>query len=183
MDSITLTLKDYLEGGYVLPENIDSFLTLDLVDVEYNIRDLFTKRNLFKEIGSETEDLFKHNLDVLIDEALSKFNPQLKLLQDNFNKLMDRKVAQLSSGESSEESEGDTTNSNYLNPANSNAQRLTDKAPGNMSGSVSKSYSESRERVFGYFKTNPEMLKTANECFNVVVDILKYLDKAFIGEY
>lgn len=182
-DRITITLDAYLAQGYTIPDNIDKFLTLDLAGTEYNIRDLFVKRNLYKEIGSETEELFKHNLDVLIDESLSLYNPQLKLLQDNFNSLMSRKVTELSSGSASGSGNVDDTSLSYLNPANADSAKVSDKNTYSKTASDSRSFSESRERVFGFFKSNPDILKTANECFDVVLKILYHLDKAFIGEY
>ena len=174
-DRITITLKEYLDSGYTLPENIEQFIELDIADKKYNIKELFSKRNLYKEIGSETEELFKHNLDVLIDEALALYNPQLKLLQDNFNSLMKRTVTEEISGSGSRGS----TNKNYLNPANTDATKLSDKN----TNEAENEYEETRDRSFGFFKSNPEILIKANECFEVVVKILKYLDKAFIGEY
>ena len=232
---ITITLEDYFNGGYTLPQNIDKFIELEISDVKYNIKDMFTKLNLYKEIGSETQELFKHNLDILIDDALALYNPQLKLLKDNFDTLMARKVTEISSGENSQgieetNSKNNTENKdiqetssvtggnnssktnetdNYLNPANTDSTKLKDKTlsgttenfttngeseythDGETTSSetgqknvVSNShFTESRERTFGYFRSNPEILQKANECFDLVSKILTYLDRAFIGEY
>ncbi len=174
-DRITITLKEFLDSGYTLPENIKDFVGLEIADVTYNIETLFTKRNLYKEIGSETEELFKHNLDVLIDEALALFNPQLKLLQDNYENLMKRTVTEEISGSGSRGS----TDKTYLNPANNDATKLSDKN----TVEAENEYEETRDRSFGLFKSNPEILQKANECFELVTNILKHLDKAFIGEY
>ena len=175
MDRITITLQEYLAEGYELPDNLSDFITLDIADIEYDIPTLFEKRNLYKEIGSETEELFKHNLSVLIDEALALYNPQLKLLQDNFENLMKRTVQEHIEGSGDRSSTG----KNFLNPANTDATKLTDK--NTVEGE--NSYEEDRDRSFGFFKSNPEVLQKANECFRVVSEILKYLDKAFIAEY
>ena len=150
MDRITITLKEYLDEGYELPENLSSFITLDIAGHKYDIAELFEKRNLYKEIGSETEELFKHNLSVLIDEALALYNPRLKLLQDNFENLMKRTVEESISGSGSRSS----TNKNYLNPANTDATKLTDKNEVN----GENEYEETRDRSFGFFKSNPEIL-------------------------
>ena len=175
MDSITITLDKYLNEGYTLPENLESFIELNIDGLKYNVKELFIKRNRYKEIGSETEELFKHNLDVLIDEALILFNPQLKLLQDNFDELMKRTVKENVSGSGNRGS----TNKNFLNPANTDATKLTDKN----TNETENKYEETRDRSFGFFKSNPEILKKANECFDVVSNILNHLDKAFIGEF
>lgn len=206
-----MTLKEYLDDENTLPENIEDFIELDIAGVEYNIEDLFVKRNYYKKLGSPTADLFKHNLDVLIDEALAKFNPQLRLLQDNFTKLMDRKVAEMSSGNATDETHGtntgtDTTvhsgtdnltNKNYLNPANTDATKLSEKTDVDEtknltdattlnlanSSTKTKTFSESKDRTFAWLKTNPEIIQSANKCFEVVTDILRYLDRAFLSEY
>ena len=172
---ITITLEEYFNGGYTLPENIDKFIELEISDVKYNIKDMFTKRNLYKEIGSETQELFKHNLDVLIDDALALYNPQLKLLSENIESLMSRTVKETVKGKGNSESTG----KNYLNPANTDATKLTDKN----TNERENEYEETRDRSFVFFKSNPEILQKANECFDLVSKILTYLDRAFIGEY
>lgn len=170
-----MTLKQYLDGGYTLPSNIDNFINLQIDDNNYNLREMFEKRNLYKEIGSETQELFKHNLEVLIDEALTEFNPKLKLLNENYKDLMSRTIT--------ETVESDTTSGredkNYLQPANTNATKLTDKNQSD--GTIH--YEEERKKSFGFVWSNGRLLEEALKIQTIYVQILQYLDKVFIGEY
>lgn len=175
MFQITVTLEDYLSRGYTLPSNIDKFIKLNITGEEINIKDLFLKRNKYKDIGSEVEELFKHNLEVAIDEALVIFNPRLKLLQDNFSKLMERTVEE----ETNSETTSNRNNEMYYNPINTNSSKLTSKDTIDASGN----YHEVKTKSFGFFKSNAEILKKAMEIDDVVSSILKYLDRCFIGEY
>lgn len=213
MDRITMTLKEYLEQGYSLPDKIDTFAELSIGNVSYNIKELFIERNSWKEIGSETQELFKINLTSLLNTAHARYNPQLVLLQDNFNDLMSRVAKEKVSGTETNTTEGESveeTNTNYedknftnetenyLNPANTNATILTGKDKQTLNGkrqyggentttvnnTNTKTIDMTNERIFGFFKSNPEVLKSAMEISaNVVEDIMTYLDRAFIGEY
>lgn len=66
---ITETLDQYLMQGYELPSNINRFKTIVMYDQTLNFKDMFIQRNRFKEIGSESEEIFKQNLSSLIDES------------------------------------------------------------------------------------------------------------------
>ena len=151
MNRITITLDEYLSGGYTLPDNIKNFITLNIDENNYNIEDMFVIRNKYKEIGSETEELFKHNLTALIDEALAQFNPQLKLLSENYNKLMERTTTE----ENTSYSVGNDDNKAYLNPANTNAEKLTNRNK-NERDFLSV---ETKKRMFGWLDNNPKVLE------------------------
>lgn len=174
---ITITLDEYLNEGYEIPATIDNFAALPtaIYNLGTDWETLFIRRNRYKEIGSETEELFFHNLSVLIDEAIVKFNPLLKLYIANYEDLTKRTVLEHIEGDSS----GDGDTKNYLNPANTNAEKLTDRTANHREGT----YSEDRDRSFGFFKSNAEIVEAAQKVNTVALDILKYLDKAFIGEY
>ena len=90
--NITLTLEDYLASGYELPTNLDNFQVVEIGNFRYDIKELFKVRNKYKEIGSEVEERFKHNLEVLVNSALAIYNPRLILLNNNFDNLMKRTV-------------------------------------------------------------------------------------------
>ena len=175
MNRITITLKEYLDGGYGLPSNIEKFYELSIDNNIYNVREMFIKRNLYKEIGSETQELFMHNLSVLIDEALTEFNPRLKILNENFNDLMKRTIEETTHSEAS----GNTNDKNYLNPANATAAKLTDKNE----RETSSEFDETRQKSFGFVWSNGKLMAEALKIQNVFLQILSYLDKAFIGEY
>ena len=120
--------------------------------------------------------IFLHNLSILIDEALVKYNHKLKLLNDSYNKLLERKIVENKSGTSNSNNE----NKNYYNPMNENdTSVIYNKNKYNRENS----YNESVDKSFGYWKTNAELVKIALEIENVVFNVLTHLDTAFIGEY
>ena len=174
-DRITITLKEYLDGGYSLPENIHKFITLDVDENEYNINDMFIQRNLYKEIGNETQELFKHNLTTLIDEALVMYNPQLKLLNENYNNLTNRKTTETTQGEATR----NNNNKNYLNPANTSSEKLSDRNE----TETHNVYGETKEKSYAWLDNNAKILESAMKIRTVVLEILEHLDRAFIGEY
>ena len=183
MFHITITLDSLIKQGYKLPDNLNKFIIVNLNSngendsgLIFNIPEMFIKRNLLKDIGSETEEMFLHNLSILIDEALVKYNHKLKLLNDSYNKLLERKIVENKSGTSNSNNE----NKNYYNPMNENdTSVIYNKNKYNKENS----YNESVDKSFGYWKTNAELVKIALEIENVVFNVLTHLDTAFIGEY
>ena len=179
----TITLNILINQGYKLPDNLNKFIIVNLNSngendsgLIFNIPEMFIKRNLLKDIGSETEEMFLHNLSILIDEALVKYNHKLKLLNDSYNKLLERKIVENKSGTSNSNNE----NKNYYNPMNENdTSVIYNKNKYNRENS----YNESVDKSFGYWKTNAELVKIALEIENVVFNVLTHLDTAFIGEY
>lgn len=173
MEYFTIRFDEYLKQGYTIPDNIDDFIELDIDDNKYNIRQMFTLRNKYKEIGAETQELFKHNLEVSINEALVLFNPKLRIIQDSYLDMLKRTV------EESEEivTSDDYSNQNYLQPSNTSATKLTDM---NKSGGT-RTINRTTEKSFGIFKSNAEIMETALKVNTIINDIMKYLDRNFIG--
>lgn len=169
----TMTLQEYLDSGYTLPDNIKEFYELNYAGNKKTVEDLFLLRCKYKEIGCETQELFKHELEVVIDEALIKYNMKLKLYIDNYNTLMSRTVKETRSGYNSV----DSTSEDYLNPANLNAEKLQ----GKVKSKGGNTYHEDFEKGYSYLKSNPELLNTAMQIESFLLEILRYLDKAFIG--
>lgn len=88
---ITETLEQYLMQGYDLPNNINRFKTIVMYEQTLNFKDMFIQRNRFKEIGSESEEIFKQNLSSLIDESYliyyNKIANSLSIIEKTFNPL------------------------------------------------------------------------------------------------
>lgn len=169
----TMTLQEYLDSGYTLPDNIKEFHTLDYTGNKKTVEELFLLRCKYKEIGCETQDIFKHELEVIIDEALIKYNMKLKLYIDNYNTLMSRTVKEVRDGNTSVYN----TSADYLNPANLNAEKLQ----GKVKTDGTTAYHEEFDKAYSYLKSNPDLMKAALQIENQLLEILQYLDKAFIG--
>lgn len=169
----TMTLQEYLDSGYTLPDNIKEFYELNYAGNKKTVEELFLLRCKYKEIGCETQEIFKHELGVIIDEALIRYNMKLKLYIDNYNLLMKRTVKETRSGYNSVKSES----ADYLNPANLNAEKLQ----GKVKTDGGNTYREEFEKGFSYLKSNSELMKEAMKIENQLLEILQYLDRAFIG--
>lgn len=187
----TMYLKDYFLQGYELPANIDEFLTLNIAGKTYNVRKSFTLRFNLREIGSETQELFKHNLEVSIDEALAKYNPQLYLLQESYEKLLQRTETESTSRSENENANNEATinqeTQDYLNPANANATKLQGRNTATNSGTgrnnVEKTVTETKQKTTILAKSNPELLNLSYQVTDIFNKILDFLSKNFIGIY
>ena len=184
-------LKDYFLQGYELPANIDEFLTLNIAGKTYNVRKSFTLRFNLREIGSESQELFKHNLEVSIDEALAKYNPQLYLLQESYEKLLQRTETESTSRSENENANNEATinqeTQEYLNPANANATKLQGRNTATNSGTgrnnVEKTVTETKQKATILAKSNAELLNLSYKVTDIFNKILDYLSKNFIGIY
>ena len=187
----TMTLQDYFKQGYELPTNIDEFITLNIAGKSYNVRKSFTLRFNLREIGSETQELFKHNLEVSIDEALARFNPQLYLLQENYEKLLQRTETESTSRTENEQANNEATinqeTQEYLNPANASATKLQGRNTALNSGTgknnVDKTVTETKQKATLLAKSNAEILNLSYKVTDIFNKILDYLSKNFMGIY
>lgn len=187
----TMYLKDYFLQGYELPANIDEFLTLNIAGTTYNVRKSFILRFNLREIGSETQEIFKHNLEVSIDEALAKFNPQLYLLQESYEKLLQRTETECTNRTENERANNKATinqeHQEYLNPANANATKLQGRNTNTNSGTgknkVNKTVTETKQKATILAKSNAELLNLSYKVTDIFNKILDYLSKNFMGIY
>lgn len=187
----TMYLKDYLAQGYTLPTNIDSFIPLIIGDRTYRVRNSFIIRFNLREIGSETQELFKHNLEVSIDEALARFNPQLYLLQESYEKLLQRTETESTSRTENEKANNEATinqeTQEYLNPANTSATKLQGRNTASNSGTgknnIDKTVTETKQKATILAKSNAEILNLSYKVTDIFNKILDYLSKNFMGIY
>ena len=187
----TMYLKDYLAQGYDLPENMSTFLSLVIARKEYNVKRSFLLRFKLREIGSESPELFKHNLEVSVDEALARYNPQLYLLQESYEKLLQRTETESTSRSESESANNEATinqeTQEYLNPANANATKLQGRNTVANSGTgrnnVEKTVTETKQKATILAKSNAELLNLSYKVTDIFNKILDFLSKNFIGLY
>lgn len=158
-----------------------------------NFYDMFIQDNSFKEIGAETEELFTYYLRRTIDEALIEYIPKINIFIKNFNNdLMSRKVQLQSNGKNTynltftDERTGSNVDSDYLNPANSNASILQGKTATDIQNDSTQkqtgdtSVTGSREQAYSWFKSNPQVLNEIMELKNIYLQALRHFDKLFM---
>lgn len=176
----------YLEHGNIHPQELDLFPQIKISDlVSLSMSDLARERWFYLEIGSETEELFTHNLKKVIHESLVLYVDKIKLYNDNITSLMSRIVAE---SEVHTENGGTTYNDQnnyYLNPTDEQTENLVvqNVNKSNESATVINRKETQRNKSFGFFKTNPEILAEVNKLKIVYMEALQYMDKAFMEIY
>lgn len=155
----TMFFYQYIEaigGQENLPTELQNFPTWE----EQNFIDRFIERFKYREIGSETVELFSHNLKMCTNEAISIYKRKLQLQLDNFDDLYKRTVAE--NGESIDEL--------YYNPINSQSNKLQSKSKNNYQ----------REKTYGYIYSNVQIMEQVEKVNIIFEDILNYFERLFM---
>lgn len=180
ISNYTETLDEFIaQGGNVHRDKFDLLPTFTVGNTTYNLYDLFITRYKLREIGAETEELFSEYLSIKLDEINIKYSNKINLYIANFDKLMSRTVEL--------ERQANNTYSNnekdegYLNPLVSNNPQLQDVTKQDRSGE--NSLEEKYTQAYGYFKSNPEILRQAMEIENVYYRALDEFNVLFMGVY
>lgn len=158
---ITKYYYQWLNNGGKVPMEIGYFPLFKFGLYEFYMDEMFNERNYYKEIGAETDELFSHYFKVVVKEALVLYYDKITIQIENIDKLMDRVVQE----------NYDRSNELYLNPIDTNSPQLD-------------SYTHDHgynEKVYGFFKSNPEIMKAINELEIMYMSALEYMDKVFLG--
>lgn len=148
-------------------------------------KERFIERNYYKEIGSETEELFEMHLQIRCDECVEDYSWRIKLFNDNLDKLMLRYIE--THNEDTRTFSGIDTNSvedkNYFNPADeNNSEMISDKSKsdGTISYGKTERYISDRQHAVSWARSNPEILKASLELEDVYTKALASLDDLFM---
>lgn len=151
---------DYMEEVKAKFDN--AFPKFSLYNLQYSMYDMFIERNKYKDIGSETEEIFKYQLERKIKEISMIFTPKITVFLENFPTLFERKMTL-------------TSNNNYeyyINPVVSSGNiKLQDK---------NTTQSET-EVAYLTAKSNPQLLKEVMRVENMYYDCLQEFDVLFMG--
>ena len=158
---VTKYYYQWLDDGGTVPPLLTKFPTLKLGNTTLNMSDLFYVRNKYKEIGAETDELFAQNFRNVVNEALILYYDKIENQINNIKKLMDRTVKETY----------EDRHTNYLQPINETEPKLDD---------FNKDHGE-RDRTFGYFKSNPEIMESVNKLEIMYMSALEYMDRIFLG--
>ena len=158
---VTKYYYQWLDDGGTVPPLLTKFPTFNFGNTTLNMSDLFYARNKYKEIGAETDELFEENFRNVVNEALILYYDKIENQINNMQKLMERTVKE----------NVERNNELYLNPINTNEPQLD---------SYTKDHGYN-EKVYGFFKSNPEIMKSINELEIMYMSALIYMDKIFMG--
>ena len=202
MAEYTITFKKYLdeyakgEAGYIIPF-IDDFPPFSLGNLNYNFKDMFISRNLYKEIGAETPEMFSHYLEQVMRETAVKYVPKINIYIENFNNTVKR-IQKL---ERTETKTYNTMNTNtskydhtindksYLNPINGDTDKLQSRNENtNITNNLDKNtktgndtINKSDDYMLAMFQSNADILKKVMEIENIYMEALYHLDILFMG--
>lgn len=182
----TETLEDLLKNKGYGTESQDSSLTeiLSLMDkfpdfvfgedLDISMKNLFLHKFDIREIGSETEELFMHYWRERTEELLIKYVPKIKMWLDNFNDLFKFTVELTTTNNLTNAN----TNLYYLNPVNSNSEKLSNKDTNTetRTGTIKRDVLQS---VWG--KTRADIMNKILEIRDVYNDCLNEFEPLFMG--
>ena len=127
---------------------------------------LFKNRNLYKEIGSETEELFDHNLRRLAQELYVKNAVQINAFLALADKFTQRSI----------DEEDIVTDYQFLNPIDGESVNLNTAV---LAGATKR---KSNFQVWlGGNKSNAEMVKEIADIYSLYNDMLNSFDILFMG--
>lgn len=165
--SYTETLDEFLEHNEeykgLIKAKFDKFPVFNLYDLNLSMWDMFVEDNGIREIGAETEYLFKRYLNRLTDNLLIKYVPKINIFIDNFNSLFDRKVKLT----------GDGKNKYYLNPMQDNENNVVLQNLTN--------YEDNRDVALAMFKSSPEIMKQILELQDIYNACLEEFSRLFMS--
>ena len=126
-----------------------------------NFYELFIEKYDIREIGAETDSLFYHFINETISEVLIKYRPKISQYIQNFNKNFDRTVVL----------EYHDDNKYYLNPANTQADKLQNRTK----------YDGTKQQSFGFLSTNTKIMQELIALKDIYYEALSEFEKCFMG--
>lgn len=152
--------ENYLEEIFVnYPAFKAGAVTIDFVT-------LFKNRNLYKEIGSETEELFDHNLRRLAQELFVKNAVQINAFLSMADKFTQRSI----------DEEDTITDYQYFNPIDKSS---VDLKAATLAGATKR---KSNFQVWiGGNKSNAELVKEIADIYSLYNNMLDSFDLLFMG--
>ena len=157
-------LKNQPENS--LEEIFVNFPAFKAGEVTIDFVTLFKNRNLYKEIGSETEELFDHNLRRLAQELYVKNAVQINAFLAMADKFTQRSI----------DEEDIVTDYQFLNPIDGESVDLNTAV---LAGATKR---KSNFQVWlGGNKSNAEMVKEIADIYSLYNDMLNSFDILFMG--
>lgn len=164
----TEVFADFLKNqpDNYLEEIFANFPAFKAGEVTIDFVSLFKSRNLYKEIGSETEELFEHNLRRLAKELYVKNAIQINAFLEMADRFTQRSI----------DEEDVITDYQFFNPVDGTSVDLNTAA---LAGATKR---KSNFQVWlGGNKSNAEMIKEIADVYALYNDMLNSFDILFIG--
>ena len=165
----TITYEEWCENHVDIETEVQSrfdqlFPSFVIEDEQISMYSMFKSRNLFKDIGCETDEMFEHELKRKLVEVAVEYNKKLTMYLANFDKLFERVLTL----------EYSSDNKYYLNP-------VLD-FDGSLHGKIQDRTSNegNHQQAFGYFKSNPDIMKAILDIKDIYTQALREFDILFM---
>ena len=149
---------DAIGGRQNLPsQDIESIPIWD----NSNFLDRLIDRFKYREIGSETVELFTHNWKNTCKEVMSLYNKKLLMQIEKFDDLYSRIITE----------NGTITDELYYNPINGNNEKLQSK--------TKNTYEKTRS--YGFLYNNAQIMKAVNDVEIIFEKMTEYFEPLFMA--
>lgn len=144
----------------------------------------FMERNWYKEIGSETFELFEMQLTIKSREVASLFAEKIRSQLEHFSKLYDRFIEVTDSNSHNDSGESDGSSKGFYNPVtlefNESNSNIDNASKTNNSYSNNSTDTFVRNKMYSFLKTNPQVMEEVNKVEMIYEKALSYLDTLFM---
>lgn len=165
--------------------NFPSFVVqANQTEMSFDMYDLFKQEYGYREIGSEDEEYFYHQVKRQLDKSLIEFVPKINSYMAKWGDLLVRKETLEENSGATYQSASEGNTASYLQPINMTAQKQATKDTSDVSGNGT----ETRQRTYQALlnlsgKSNIDLMKELLGLKNIYLDALKSFDELFMQVY
>lgn len=152
------------EAWQRIVQKFASFPSYTLGELNLDMYDLFKNKYLLREIGDETESIFTHNVDMLLDNIRIVYIPKIQQFIAKYNSIAEHVV----------ELNGTSQANVYLNPITTGTQKKLASVGENI---------VKNEEVIARNSSNAELLEASMNVQNIYYECLNAFDNCFVGIY
>lgn len=161
----TITYEEWCNNHVDIETEVEEtfdklFPSFVIGDEQISMYSLFKSRNLYKDIGCETDEMFEHELKRKLTEVAVEYNKKITMYLSNFDKLFERVLTL----------EYSSDNKYYLNPVLDGGGKLQDQTKND----------GTHQQAYGYFKSNPDIMKAILDIKDIYSQALREFDILFM---
>lgn len=204
----TTTLKEYLDAyessteWTAIVNRFATIPTFNILGQSIDAYNMFKRKYLEREIGSETDQKFARFINMQLDVAILEFVPKISAFLTNYSVMFDKQIKTTKSGtEKTDHSDnhtgsyrdaGSIASNDLLNPVTSTATKLKDRLVTDQD--ISRTFNNDKHTVdhditFDWTikqdldMSNPELIELAQKCKNYYNEFIDSFDYCFMGIY
>ena len=164
----TITYEEWCNNHVDIETEVEEtfdklFPSFVIGDEQISMYSLFKSRNLYKDIGCETDEMFEHELKRKLTEVAVEYNKKITMYLSNFDKLFERVLTL----------EYSSDNKYYLHPVldfDGGGGKIQDQTRND----------GTHQQAYGYFKSNPDIMKAILDIKDIYSQALREFDILFM---